>query len=189
MRCRELLEPKVITLAECVALFEDQPRRLHDPGVAAWLDKAYASPNADRLYLHGSNHRFDRFADPNVENGHLIHFTKLTKENWPPGAALQAEYYGANLYLVTIHARKPFRPLNDPAAKAILQQTLEGAWNSDYKVRWGCFDYQDQYRVIPVAAAAGYDLFRIHECSVQGDSIGVTKGDMITIVDRYPDGE
>jgi len=168
------------------AVLEAHPRRHGDPAIVEWIEAAYARPDADRLYLHGSDHRFERFADPNTDYGHLIHFTKLTGENWHRGSPLQAEYYGAILYLVTIHARKPFRPLNDPDAKAILAETLHGAWNYEDKVRWGCFDYQDQYRVIPTAVAAGYDLFRVHECSVGGDSIGITSGGMVTIVDRYP---
>lgn len=166
---------------------EGQPRRNTDPAVAIWLKSAYARPDANKLYLHGSNQRFEQFRDP-AYVGNLIHFTKLLGENWAAGAPLQAEYYGANLYLVTIHAKKPFRPYSDPQAKAILADGLRRnkVWDYEQKIKYGRLDYQDQHEVVPQAVAAGYDLFRIYECSIQGDSIGVTRGDMITIVDRYP---
>ena len=143
-------------------LHEGHPRRDTDPEVAKWIQAVYRRSDVDRLYLHGSNHQFERFADPKLEYGQLIHFTKLTGENWLPGRPLQAEYYGAILYLVTVHARQPFRPLNDPKAMAILEESLRGdTWDYESKVRWGCFDYQDQHKVVPPAVAAGYDLFRV----------------------------
>lgn len=175
-----------MTVAQQMVLCEAQPRRKDDPLVVEWVEDAYARPDANRLYLHGSRHLFERFADPDTSIGKLIHFTKLTGENWPKGNPLQAEYYGPILYLVTIRAKKPFRPLDDPEAKDILSETLRGVYDYEGKVRWGRIDYQDQHLVVPTAVAAGYDLFRIYECSVCGDSIGVARGNIVTIVDRYP---
>jgi len=166
-------------------LNEGSPRRSYDHTVEAWIDAVMARPDANQLYLHGSNHLFERFADPkNPKAGTLLHFTKLTGENRLPGTILQAEYYGKYLYLVKLHYHKPFRPYVDPVAKDIMKTALIGVWDYDEKIKWGRLDYQDQHLVVPIAVTAGYDFFRIYEVSIQGDSCGVPRGDMVEIVDR-----
>ena len=117
--------------------------------------------------------------------GHLIHFTKLTGENWTKGKPLQAEYYGSHLYLVKLHFKKMFRPYSDPVAREIERENLKGQYDYEEKVKRGRLDYQDQHLVVPPAVAAGYDCFRIYEVSVRGDSFGVIKSNMVEIVNIY----
>lgn len=168
---------------------EDQPRRIKDAGVLPWIEAAYARPDADELFLHGSNNAFDRFKQPNTDWGQLIFATKLTKEYHVPGAALQAEYYGRHLYLLKIGDRKMFSPRNDERAMQIFKDALESnsekIWDIENKIKYGRIDYQDTHIVVPPAVAAGYNFFRIYEIAMKGDSYGSTSPDMMHIVDRY----
>ncbi len=170
---------------------EDQPRRKHDESITKWIAAAKARPDADELYIHGSRHLFSHFTDPDTSIGKLIFASKLTKESHPryQDEAYQAEYYGPYLYLAKIHFKKMFRPYSDPKSKEIMTAALfhqkdSPVWDFEEKIKWGRLDYQDLHLVVPPAVAAGYDLFRVYEVSISGESYGAIKGSMIEIVDR-----
>lgn len=173
-------------------LFEGQPRRSTDPGVVEWLNMAYERPDAEELYLHGSDHSFERFRQPNLGYGHLIFFSKLIEPNEFRSATKQAEYYGDHLYLAKLHNRKAFNPYRDPHARRIfadaLVEDIDGSkvWDYERKIEWGRLDYQDLYLVVPPAVAAGYNFFTVYEIAMRGNSYAVTDPNMVEIVDRYP---
>ena len=174
-------------------IYEDAALRDSNPGVVEWLAQARARPDASELYVHGSNHDFAQFREPKWEHGGLIFGSKIVEFNVMPDRALQAEYYGRNLYLVKFHGVKEFRPKRDPKAEAIY---LEAMNTQDYMPDWKAsqikrsledemMDYSDTYLFVPPAVAAGYNFFRIYEVAMRGFSWGVAHSNMVEIVDRF----
>lgn len=167
-------------------ILEDRPRRESDPNVEAWIVRAMQRPDAASLYIHGSNQSFDRFRPPTT-HAHLIFGSKLI-EQFRHGKILQAEYYGSILYLVKFHFKKLFLPYSDPVAKQIMAEAFAATevWDAAAKLKQGRLDYQDLHLVVPPAIKAGYDAFRVFEVSIMGDSYGVTRPELVEIIDRYP---
>lgn len=166
-------------------LFREIFEAQRDQSAIKWLEDACSRPDATDLFVHGSPFIFDQFREPDTSKGQLIFTSKLVDDRSRRRLPLQAQYYGDHLYLVTIDAKKPFRPLNDATAREIMSQSLSfDVWDYESKIKWGRLDYQDTHLVVPVAVKHGYDLFSIYEVSIQGHSYGCAHSGMLTIVDR-----
>ena len=198
----KMLSPSLVdVMRNLITIIESTLLEQRDPGVVEWLDAARARSDANLLYVHGSNHKFANFQQPDTDIGALVFASKLT---WlSPDRPLQAESYGRNLYLVKIHFKKRFIPNKDPVAKEILSTALDGeyrwewsddgegriyrgVWDFKRKMEYGELDYQDCHRVIPPAVEAGYDFFEVYECSVGDSSVATSDANIVEIVDRYP---
>lgn len=154
------------------------------PQSRALVQELLKRPDADQLYIHGSNHWFDRFQLPKLQ---VIFFSKLVEPRLGSTRPLQAEYYGRNFYVCKLAAGRPFQPWRDPKAKEILADALHAdkAWDIDEKVRIGRVDYQDLHAIVPPAVKAGYNRFTVYEISMQLNSHAVSDLSLITLVDRY----
>lgn len=176
-------------------LFEDQAARLLRPEVMEWLDRVYSRDDVNDLYLHGSRNQFETFQQPNLQYGHLIFFSKLSDYSDYRDVPIQAEYYGTNLYLAKIAPAKIFSPYPIPSgqpdphqqrdALEIMRQALpDTTYEKETKLRFGRVDYQDLYKIVPLAVQHGYQIFRVYECSMCRDSYGVADSSLIELVDR-----
>lgn len=162
--------------------YESLPIRSHNSNVYKWLEKCLSKKDIKELYLHGSMFDFNKFNQPNTDNGSLIFSSKLSDK---PTKYYQAEYYGSNLYLIKNHYKQIFDPLNDRLAKSIMAETLKDVWDYENKIRYGRIDYQDCHLIIPPAVSEGYDFFKIYEISIQSYSYGNAKSDTIEIIDKF----
>ena len=162
------------------SLTEGQPIRSYDPGVIEWLQEAMKRPDADELYLHGSQQEQNVF-DPKLKTWEhaLLHFSKLTdprSHDTPP----QAEYFGHKLWLVKLNYKKPFDVRYPDSEAAMMYDKLVP--NHYYQHR---LSYEDLHEVVPAALERGYDMFVVFEIAVTTESYAVPNYNQVEVVDIF----
>lgn len=143
-----------------------------------WLDKALARPDAQDLYLHGSKlDVFDKFRQPNISQGQLLFFSKLT-----PNLNLD-DYFGDNLYLCKIAPGKLFDPATDPEAQKLLTRLLGKESGGLFGKKRTVLRYEDAPNVILPLAELGYNRFRVLYERRQRMYDAVADANLVQIVD------
>jgi len=145
-------------------------------------------------FLHGTGEQFEEFKIGAKGYGHgVLYFSEGTPSR--PGAKIQAEAiangpFGGRLITAEIDTAKSkrFDPMNDPKAAAIMKEAgVEPSFkrNDGTTTYVDYVEYPDMGVVAPKAIEAGYQLFRVHEPSVQGFSWAISDTSKINIVQTH----
>jgi hypothetical protein len=146
----------------------------------AWLDTVLARPDADSLYLHGSQMMFHEFRKPDYDRGQLVFFTKVAK-----GMNL-SEYFGANLYLCKLGEGTRFDPETDPAASKVLTKLLGKAPGGLFGKKRIVLTYDELPLVVPHLHQLGYDRFKVYYPARNKAYDAVSDTGLIQIVETRP---
>lgn len=137
-----------------------------------WLQKALERPDANELFVHGSQQQFLSFSQPQLWRGELIFFSRLSdKINLD-------QFYGDTLYLCKIADAPEFNPATDRQASKMLTR-LGGV----FARKRSQLEYEDLPHVVPQAVRAGHRRFRVHDERTGEFYQGVADARLATIVE------